>query len=145
MTKVSDEIETKKALDAISELSPDGYCVAINFLKTDVDFVKIDYDLEWLNHYASENLLLDDPTVTFAREKTGHITWDKLREEYPDTKTLFESRKFGIDKGNTISVEVDGIKSLLSGAGRNWTPDEVRKARSMLLTIHGLYAKYRDS
>ncbi len=127
---------TAEAMKVIRDLSPQGYCVAVNISRPDVDFLQMHYEMPWLQYYAENNLLLDDPTVSFAHSTNGHITWDDLREMYPEARTLKDCRKFGIDKGNTLVIEIDGVKSLVSGAGKNWTTSEIQNIRFALHTIH---------
>ena len=119
-----------------SPFHPRGYCVVVNMDRPDVDFLQMNYDLPWLNHYVENSLMMDDPTVTFARETSGHATWSELRARYPKTRTLKDARDFGIGEGNTLSIEIDGVRSLVSGAGYNWSPIEVERARFALHTIH---------
>lgn len=133
--------ETCEILEVFEALSAQGFCVAINFGQPNVDFLEMRYNLDWMTHYSTNGLLLDDPTVTFGLAVNGHVTWDDLRQMYPDRKTLFACRSFGIAAGNTLSVEIDGVKSIISSAGWNWSFDEIKKARRALHMLHLIHAK----
>jgi len=140
--QVKDE-DTEAAVDAISDISPQGFCIAINFFKPSADFLMITYPTEWMSHYAKTSLILEDPTISYAKDNNGVITWDELRLLFPGSRTFIESKKFGMEKGTTLVTEIDGVKSIVSGAGMNWDRRQVRTARIALHTVHLMNAKTR--
>ncbi|MVO16822.1 helix-turn-helix transcriptional regulator [Parasedimentitalea huanghaiensis] len=123
-------------LRSLETITDGGYSVGVGFQGVEPHFVKSTYSEAWVERYISQRFIQIDPTIQFGLSKTGHFTWAELEAQFPDSKTFFtEARKYGLVKGNTLSIRVEGQVSILSGSGPAWQDQELKIASA---TLHAL-------
>lgn len=128
-------------LRSLGEISENGYSVGVGFNGREPYFVRSTYEGDWVEHYIANNLILKDPTIQFGLSKAGHTTWQNLEREFPDSIDFFsEARRFGLSKGNTLSVCIQGQVSILSCSGEPWGKNDLCIAKAALLALAVLAA-----
>lgn len=129
-------------LDTFRSVSPTGFAIVVNLGAKEFDWVHMEYPEPWVEHYVENDFINIDPTITFAQSEIGHISWSKLAADYPNNQVMTESPKFGLGEGNTLSVSINGRRSLASGAGPVWPKSLLPRLVLALGTLHRLHARY---
>lgn len=137
------EFLEKACVAEFHRICPLGFAAVVNITELQYDWVEFHYPQPWINQYIENEFILDDPTLIFAKDRTGHVTWEDLREEFPGNRVMEEAREFGLTNGSTLVLDFGGIRSVASGAGKVWTQEDVETLTVALTTLHGLFAKPR--
>lgn len=127
---------------SLRRIAPRGYCIALNISSDEGEqpaFLHIDYPDEWREIYFNENLILDDPTVKFARENIGVVTWHDLKLQHPQSKTFQISKQFGISQGVTIAKIISGHRCAISLTASNLTFQARAEIEKFLKILHFVY------
>lgn len=128
------------SIRTIAGLGPQGYAIGVDFVDRRPTWLELAYPIEWSRHYVDHGLISDDPTIEFGLTTQGHITWGELLGRYPDNRVLTGASKFGLTHGNTLSIAINGQRSILSTAGAPWSDGDIEIARSALSALHALHA-----
>jgi DNA-binding CsgD family transcriptional regulator len=128
-------------LRSLDELSDGGYSIGVGFQGLEPHFVKSTYSSDWVERYIERNFIQQDPTIQFGLSRSAYSTWEGLEKMYPASKSFFgEARRFGLLRGNTLSICVRGQVSILSCSGAHWGDAELRTASAALYGLAVLTA-----
>ena len=127
-------------LSILTRLSKKGFSIGVGFDANRPIFVHSTYHKDWEDTYVDRGFLLQDPTIIHGQKHRGHFTWAELEALYPGNPVMRSARDFGLTEGNTISLKIDGICTILSCTGGRWTYDEVRQAKAAASALHYLVA-----
>lgn len=121
-------INTDSIVDELKDFNPNGFAIGLNFENGAPTSLKSTYSGDWANTYLSENLLGEDPTIQFGQQHLGATSWSDIRKRFSSTRTLDIASDFGMTQGNTLSVVINGRKTIASFAGKKWTEAEKLRA-----------------
>ena len=127
-------------LSELSRLSLQGFSIGVAFQNKEPTWVHSTYPEAWVDHYVENRFLIDDPTIFHGQRFTGHFTWSELNRLYPANPVFPAAQRFGLNEGNTLSLRMNGLCTILSSAGAAWTYSEMRRAQAAAAGLHALHA-----
>src|SRR5690606_17509996 len=97
------------------------------------------YPRDWLDRYAREAMLLQDPTVHWGFANVGAVLWRDLVAIDPHS-VLARATEHGLRHGATIALVNEGSRSIASfaRADRDPNPAEIARLSEDLTTLHAL-------
>ena len=129
------KFEISETLGKLNDLSSGGYALGFHIEFTTPKFVFQTYPKEWLDHYSSNGLLMQDPMVAWAFQNTGSLRWSDLDDP---AGFMDVAAKYGMKYGVVIAVTSDGSRSLggFSHTDREFTDAEIAELEAGVLAIH---------
>lgn len=124
---------------ALDELGSGGIAIGVGFRRCEPTWVHSTYPQAWIDHYVECGFLAIDPTIQFGLRNIGHALWSDL-----GPSPLFEAAaRFGIASGNTISIAINGTKTIASVAGEPWSSNEITSATIIISALHHIHVGTR--
>jgi len=117
-------------LAELSRLSKTGFSIGVGFRNGAPSWVHSTYNDLWVDRYVEQGWMAVDPTITHGQKTTGHFTWSRLSELYPDNPVMLGAAEAGMPEGNTLSLCVNGVRAIFSGDGTAWHQAQVQQAVS---------------
>lgn len=99
----------------LRQRSPAGFAIALHVEFTTPKYLFQAYDKDWLNHYSSHGLVMQDPTVHWGFANTGTIRWSEIADDDP-MGVLAQAAEHGLRYGLTVSVFANNSRSIASFA-----------------------------
>jgi LuxR family transcriptional regulator len=126
-------------LREMDDRSPAGLAVALHIDFTAPRYLVQSYPRQWLDHYSTSGLVLDDPTVRWGLGNIGCIRWGDLGM-IDDRGVLEQARDFGIMNGVTLAIVEAGSRSIASFArsDRDFDDGEIRELERHFSELHRL-------
>ena len=127
-------------LDLLKGVAQAGFALAMHVRFATPSHVFQTYPEAWADEYARHGLVMQDPTVAWAFERQGHITWDEL--ESSDRAGVFRrAAAHGLRHGVTVSLR-DGTRSLggFARSDRPFTAGEIETIEATMAEIHRITA-----
>lgn len=124
-------------LHDLDHCSPAGFAIALHIEFARPTYLFQTYPKRWLDHYSTNGLVVNDPTVHWGLNNVGYIEWRTL--EAIDAKGVLEQAKdFGIMNGVTISALQSKSRTIASftRADRNYTISEMEEIEDLVLQLH---------
>ncbi len=124
-------------LARLGELAPAGFAIALHVRFQAPSYMFESYPPSWLETYAREGFLLQDPTVHWAVQHAGTKRWSELAA-FDDADVLGQARAYGLVHGITHSIHDDPTLSMggLARSDREFTTPEIREACEILQRLH---------
>ncbi|EYD77066.1 DNA-binding protein HTH domain protein-containing protein [Rubellimicrobium mesophilum DSM 19309] len=132
-----EKLDIPDLLLALMALAPAGFAIGLHVRYQTPTLMFQTYPVAWLAEYSHGGLVMQDPTIGWAAENRGMISWEELKDR--DPAGVFErARAHGIVHGFAISLERGGSQSLASFArgDRDFTPEEKETTRALMLRLH---------
>lgn len=112
------ETKVETLLTDLQDLAPAGYAIALHIGFNTPRFLFQTYPVEWLATYSERGMVMNDPTVHWGFENSGHVRWNELA--HLDHAGVFdEAVKHGLNHGVTLSIETNGSRTIASFARRD--------------------------
>lgn len=126
-------------IGAIDAGSPAGFAVALHIRFTAPRYLFQAYPKRWLDHYSAHGFVINDPTVAWGMNNTGHVRWSDLARI--DTLGVLERAKdFGLMNGITFATAQARSRSIAScaRADRDYEEEEIASLEAAFLELHRL-------
>lgn len=120
-------------------IAPAGHFLALRIRGSSPLMSFTAYPQAWTDHYMSNGYVLRDPITTWAMTIGGTIRWSSRL--LPDPFGVFrQAAGFGLRYGASVAHGPIGSLTILSmsRADREFTDDEIARARAIVLHLHGL-------
>lgn len=117
--------------------SPAGCAIGLHIRFTTPRYMFQSYPKRWMEQYSNSGLLVHDPTVHWGMSNVGWVRWRDL--EPIDSHGVLELAKdFGIMNGVTISLLIDGSRSIASFArsDRDYETAEIVDIEPIFADLH---------
>ncbi|MQQ09084.1 hypothetical protein GFB49_11515 [Epibacterium sp. SM1979] len=135
----------RAALEEFERACPAGFAIVVNIESFQYDWVEFRYPDAWVERYVQREYILEDPTLVISKHRSGHVTWEELRQLFPDNVVMNEAKRFGLKHGNTLILNFGGMRTIASGAGKVWSEEDIKTLTAALRLLHGLHAKPHDA
>lgn len=124
-------------LARLGELAPAGFAIALHVRFQTPSYMFESYPPSWLEIYAREGFLLQDPTVRWAMLHSGPKRWSELAAS-DEADVLGRARAHGLVHGITHSIHDYPTLSMggLARSDREFTTHEIREAGEILQRLH---------
>jgi LuxR family transcriptional regulator len=124
-------------LQDLDERSPAGCAIGLHILFTAPRYMFQSYPKRWMDEYSTSGLIMLDPTIRWGMNNVGWIHWGDL-EAIDDHGVLERAMDFGIMNGVTISIMIDGSRSIASFArsDRDYETDEIADLEAVFAELH---------
>lgn len=131
--------ELSRALTRIRANAPAGFAIGLHIRYSAPRYMFQAYPRDWLDRYAREAMLLQDPTVHWGFANTGAVLWRDL-VAIDRHSVLARAAEHGLVHGTTVALLEDGSRSIASfaRADRDPTADEIACLGEDLAALHGL-------
>lgn len=131
----STQFEISRALGQLNDLAPAGYALGIHIEYTTPKFMFQTYPKDWLDYYSSNGLVMSDPMVAWAFEKTGTQRWSDLDDPYG---VMEKAAEFGLPYGLVVSVASDDSRTICGFANgeREFNDAEIAQIEANVINIH---------
>jgi LuxR family transcriptional regulator len=128
---------TREELAKLDDICSAGFAVALHVRFTTPTFLFQRYRKAWMDHYSSNGLVMQDPTVKWGFENDGMIDWSDLGDSDP-SGVLVAAKEHGLKFGFTLSTSDGGTKSFgsFSHGDRAFTADEVATVTQLFRDMH---------
>ncbi|WP_432256463.1 autoinducer binding domain-containing protein [Limimaricola sp. AA108-03] len=126
-----------EGLVRLGELAPAGFAIALHVRFQTPSYMFESYPPSWLETYAREGFLLQDPTVRWAMRHSGTKRWSDLGA-FDEADVLGRARAHGLAHGITHSIH-DGTALSIAGLARpdrEFSAHEIREACEILQRLH---------
>lgn len=126
-----------EGLARLGELAPAGFAVALHVRFQTPSYMFESYPPSWLETYAREGFLLQDPTVRWAMQHSGTKRWSELGV-FDEADVLARARAHGLVHGIIHSIH-DGTDLSIGGLARpdrEFTAHETREVCEILQRLH---------
>lgn len=124
-------------LHELDGASPSGCAIALHIHFTTPHYLFQSYPEGWREHYSASGLVVQDPTVAWGMNNTGWICWGDL-VRIDEHGVLERAKQFGIMNGVTISVLLEGSRSIASfaRADRDYEVSEIAELEATFVELH---------
>lgn len=129
-------------MSSLSLLSKAGFSIGVAFENNTPSWTHSSYSKEWIDHYVDNRLLDRDPTILHGQKNCGHWSWGELERLYPGSEVFSAAKSFGLTEGNTVSICVQGLRTIASCSGPRWSPDELKQATAAVAGLHMLHVQF---
>lgn len=124
-------------LHDLDERSPAGFAIALHVRFAAPAFLFQTYPKRWMDRYSAKGMVVHDPTVRWGMNNVGRILWRDL-EKLDSEGVLEQAKDFGIMNGVTVTVMLDGSRSIASfaRADRDYDDHETDHLEQALTRLH---------
>lgn len=131
--------QKREILGKLQSDAPAGYALAFHVKFTTPTYLFQTYRPDWLEYYAQNGFLMQDPTVAWGFQNLGTERWSVLADG--DTGgVLSKASEYGMSFGATVAIEVQGKRSLGSFArpDREFSDQEISSFEESMHELHML-------
>lgn len=124
-------------VERLMETAPAGFALGLHVRYTTPTYMFQTYPRAWLEEYSREGFLMRDPTVAWAFENEGRITWAELSAQ-DEAGVLERAAAQGLLHGLTVSMVGGGSRSIggFARPDRPFTAAEVAQIESSVTQLH---------
>ena len=124
-------------LHDLDERSPAGCAIGLHIRFTTPRYMFQSYPKRWMDRYSALGLLVLDPTVHWGMNNVGWVRWRDL-EAIDSHGVLERAKDYGIMNGVTVSLLVDGSRSIASFArsDRDYDASEIAELKVVFADLH---------
>ncbi|MCZ4260582.1 autoinducer binding domain-containing protein [Limimaricola sp. G21655-S1] len=126
-----------EGLARLGDLAPAGFAIALHVRFQAPSYMFESYPPSWLETYAREGFLLQDPTVRSAMRHPGTTRWSELAA-FDEADVLGRARAHGLVYGISHSIHDHPSLSMggMARSDREFTKHEIREACAILQRLH---------
>ncbi len=130
---------TKRLLGDIAEKSPSGFAIALHVRFTTPAYLFQSYNKDWMEHYSSKGLVMQDPTVRWGLENNGTVKWSDLTH-LDSAGVLQDARSFGLEFGVTVAIS-DAESKTISSFSRSDRDFEASEVDALVKAVTEMHAE----
>lgn len=105
----------RESIGFLNSLSSHGFTLGLDFVGGVPTDIISTWPDDWLEHYQNQDFLMHDPVVLWGAQYEGIMSWDELRQAFPNPQVdvIAHAREFGIKNGSVIALTVNRKKTIL--------------------------------